>query len=102
MHEAAIITSECDEELWKLYKEKNIYRGCEKMIYTCTLNPSIDYVVELDSIQLGDLNRAKRTEQYPGGKGINVSRVLKRLGVEKYSSWIYRRIYWRIHSRRIK
>lgn len=52
------------------------------MIYTCTLNPSIDYVVELDSIQLGDLNRAKRTEQYPGGKGINVSRVLKRLGVE--------------------
>lgn len=52
------------------------------MIYTCTLNPSIDYIVELDSIQLGDLNRAKRTEQYPGGKGINVSRVLKRLGVE--------------------
>lgn len=52
------------------------------MIYTCTLNPSIDYVVELDSIQLGDLNRAKRTEQYPGGKGINVSRVLKRLGVD--------------------
>ncbi|WP_129728413.1 1-phosphofructokinase [Ectobacillus funiculus] len=52
------------------------------MIYTCTLNPSIDYIVELDSIRLGDLNRAKRTEQYPGGKGINVSRVLKRLGVE--------------------
>lgn len=51
------------------------------MIYTCTLNPSVDYVMELANVEIGDLNRAKNTEIYPGGKGINVSRVLKRLGV---------------------
>jgi 1-phosphofructokinase len=50
------------------------------MIYTCTLNPSIDYLVELEQVELGSLNRTERTSFYPGGKGINVSRVLKRLG----------------------
>ncbi|MCT8139411.1 1-phosphofructokinase [Anaerobacillus sp. CMMVII] len=52
------------------------------MIYTCTLNPSIDYLVEVDDVKLGSLNRASKTAYYPGGKGINVSRVLKRLGEE--------------------
>jgi 1-phosphofructokinase len=51
------------------------------MIYTCTLNPSIDYLVEIKHVELGSLNRTERTSFYPGGKGINVSRVLKRLGV---------------------
>lgn len=51
------------------------------MIFTCTLNPSIDYVVEIDDVELGSLNRANKTAFYPGGKGINVSRVLKRLEV---------------------
>lgn len=51
------------------------------MIYTCTLNPSIDYLVEIEEVSLGKLNRAKKTAFYPGGKGINVSRVLKNLGV---------------------
>lgn len=51
------------------------------MIYTCTLNPSIDYVVAVDKMKLGILNRAKNTAYYPGGKGINVSRVLNKLGV---------------------
>lgn len=51
------------------------------MIYTCTLNPSIDYLVQADQIELGTLNRAKNVSFYPGGKGINVSRVLKNLGV---------------------
>lgn len=50
------------------------------MIYTCTLNPSVDYVVEMDNVKIGSLNRADKTAFYPGGKGINVSRVLKRLG----------------------
>ncbi|CAG9621754.1 1-phosphofructokinase [Sutcliffiella rhizosphaerae] len=50
------------------------------MIYTITLNPSVDYVMELESFQEGELNRAKQTNYFPGGKGINVSRVLKRLG----------------------
>ncbi|MGJ7035364.1 1-phosphofructokinase [Anoxybacillus eryuanensis] len=51
------------------------------MIYTCTLNPSVDYVVEAQQIELGKLNRATKTAYFPGGKGINVSRVLKRLHV---------------------
>lgn len=51
------------------------------MIYTVTMNPSVDYVVEVDCFQTGILNRAKRNDVYPGGKGINVSRVLNRLSV---------------------
>lgn len=51
------------------------------MIYTVTLNPSIDYIVEVDDVRLGDLNRMKRDLKLPGGKGINVSRVLNQLEV---------------------
>ncbi|WP_226085183.1 1-phosphofructokinase [Mesobacillus sp. S13] len=52
------------------------------MIYTLTLNPSVDYIVEADEIQLGSLNRTLNETKLPGGKGINVSRVLSSLGVE--------------------
>ncbi|BBW96292.1 1-phosphofructokinase [Geobacillus icigianus] len=52
------------------------------MIYTCTLNPSVDYIVHMDELRVGELNRALKTLTFPGGKGINVSRVLKRLGVD--------------------
>lgn len=52
------------------------------MIYTCTLNPSVDYVMKVDDFRIGELNRATHTVIFPGGKGINVSRVLKRLGVD--------------------
>ncbi|MBT2641770.1 1-phosphofructokinase [Bacillus sp. ISL-41] len=52
------------------------------MIYTLTLNPSVDYIVEADEIQLGSLNRSLNETKLPGGKGINVSRVLRSLGVE--------------------
>ncbi|MBM7648979.1 1-phosphofructokinase [Bacillus ectoiniformans] len=52
------------------------------MIYTCTLNPSVDYIVKVEDFQLGSLNRSSETHFYAGGKGINVSRVLNRLGVE--------------------
>ncbi|WP_100333842.1 1-phosphofructokinase [Bacillus alkalisoli] len=51
------------------------------MIYTVTLNPSIDYVMKVDLFQEGTVNRAQEVMYYPGGKGINVSRVLTRLGV---------------------
>ncbi|MDM5212185.1 1-phosphofructokinase [Peribacillus sp. NJ4] len=50
------------------------------MIYTVTLNPSIDYLVEVESFQIGKVNRTSYDAKFPGGKGINVSRVLKRLG----------------------
>lgn len=51
------------------------------MIYTVTLNPSLDYIVEVEDLTLGDLNRTKNESKFPGGKGINVSRLLKRMGV---------------------
>lgn len=50
------------------------------MIYTLTLNPSVDYIVKLDSFQLGTLNRTVNEAKFPGGKGINVSRVLSQFG----------------------
>ncbi|MFD2700292.1 1-phosphofructokinase [Paenibacillus shunpengii] len=52
------------------------------MIYTVTLNPSIDYIVEVEQLELGSLNRMKRDLKLPGGKGINVSRVLEQLNAE--------------------
>mgnify|MGYP003372424551 FL=1 len=52
------------------------------MIYTLTFNPAIDYIVNVDNIQFGKTNRSKNEEIYIGGKGINVSIVLKNLGVD--------------------
>lgn len=52
------------------------------MIYTITLNPSIDYVMFTDRFETGALNRAQTTYKFAGGKGINVSRVLKSLNTE--------------------
>ncbi|KAI7257195.1 hypothetical protein KC345_g10842, partial [Hortaea werneckii] len=46
-----------------------------------TLNPSVDYIVEVEDFILGGLNRMKRDMKLPGGKGINVSRVLNQLEV---------------------
>ncbi|ANU23259.1 1-phosphofructokinase [Planococcus donghaensis] len=51
------------------------------MIYTCTIAPSIDYTAYLSEFESGKLNRTTEVYYYPGGKGINVSRVLKRLGI---------------------
>ncbi len=53
------------------------------MIYTVTFNPSLDYIVQVDDFQIGQVNRTSYENILPGGKGINVSIVLKNLG---YSS----------------
>lgn len=50
------------------------------MIYTVTLNPSIDYVIKLDNLKNGAVNRTNEEYVYPGGKGLNVSLILKELG----------------------
>ena len=51
------------------------------MIYTVTFNPAIDYVVHTDAMQVGMVNRSHGEEIYYGGKGINVSVILKELGI---------------------
>ena len=52
------------------------------MIYTITLNPSIDYIVRLDKLVTGITNRTSSEEYYYGGKGINVSLVIAELGLD--------------------
>ena len=50
------------------------------MIYTVTFNPSIDYIMRLENFTSGEINRVNYEQILPGGKGINVSIVLKNLG----------------------
>ncbi|MGI6722107.1 MAG: 1-phosphofructokinase [Anaerovoracaceae bacterium] len=52
------------------------------MIYTLTFNPAIDYVMHVDGVKKGTVNRASEEAYYFGGKGINVSVVLNTLGIE--------------------
>lgn len=52
------------------------------MIYTVTFNPCLDYVVQVENLKLGAVNRVSRETVMAGGKGINVSIVLKNLGHE--------------------
>ena len=52
------------------------------MIYTVTFNPSLDYIVSVKDFKLGLTNRTDSELMLPGGKGINVSIVLKNLGID--------------------
>lgn len=52
------------------------------MIYTFTLNPSLDYIMEVDKLKIGEINRSKSEILRVGGKGINVSMVLRELGTK--------------------
>lgn len=52
------------------------------MIYTVTFNPSLDYIVSVDDFRLGLTNRTCSELLLPGGKGINVSTILKNLGID--------------------
>ena len=52
------------------------------MVYTITLNPALDYVMRVEKLRYDDINRAKSEDVYYGGKGINVSVILTRLGIE--------------------
>lgn len=51
------------------------------MIYTLTLNPAIDYVMDISSLKNGEVNRSVGESIFFGGKGINVSLVLAELGI---------------------
>ena len=50
------------------------------MIYTVTFNPALDYVISVDHFQTGVVNRVNEEHIFVGGKGINVSFILKELG----------------------
>lgn len=52
------------------------------MVYTLTLNPALDYVMKVDKLVYGEINRSSEEGLCYGGKGINVSVILTRLGVE--------------------
>lgn len=52
------------------------------MIYTVTFNPSLDYIVTVEHFTKGIVNRTTEELMLPGGKGINVSIVLKNLGTD--------------------
>ena len=52
------------------------------MIYTVTFNPALDYVVWMDTLRPGEINRTQNEAIQYGGKGINVSTVLTALGVD--------------------
>ncbi|AKP66499.1 1-phosphofructokinase [Companilactobacillus ginsenosidimutans] len=52
------------------------------MIYTITANPSIDYVLQVDTLATGKVNRTTTDVKLPGGKGINVSRILNELQLD--------------------
>jgi 1-phosphofructokinase len=56
------------------------------MIYTCTLNPAVDYKFSLENLSIGKLNRVENAHFFAGGKGINVSIVLNNLGTESIAT----------------
>ena len=56
------------------------------MIYTVTINPALDYHMEVSRPVLGQINRSAGEKVFPGGKGLNVSIVLSRLGVENVAT----------------
>jgi len=51
------------------------------MVYTITLNPALDRTLWVEKIQPDESNRIEREQRYAGGKGIDVSKVMKTLGV---------------------
>lgn len=51
------------------------------MIYTVTFNPAIDYLAYVEEMQPGNVNRLQSEEIHCGGKGINVSQVLREFGI---------------------
>lgn len=64
-------------------------RGRLNMIYTLTFNPSLDYIVTVSDFKCGIVNRTTEELIFPGGKGINVSMVLKNLGFENTALGYY-------------
>ncbi|WP_297277101.1 1-phosphofructokinase [uncultured Brachyspira sp.] len=52
------------------------------MVYTLTLNPAVDYYIDMNNFEEGELNKVNNAYTLAGGKGINVSKVLKNFNVD--------------------
>lgn len=63
--------------------------GGERKVYTLALNPAIDRTFWIDRLDFDESNRVKRECRYPGGKGIDVSRVLTNLGLPNVALGFY-------------
>lgn len=62
-------------------EEDNVINGGDsRMIYTMTLSPALDYIISIENFNKDTVNRNEKEEVFVGGKGINVSQVLKNLG----------------------
>lgn len=61
---------------------QSVQKGGGSVIYTVTFNPSLDYIMTVPDFQMGATNRTTEEKMFPGGKGVNVSLVLKNLGME--------------------
>nr|WP_330386758.1 1-phosphofructokinase [Robinsoniella peoriensis] len=57
-------------------------RRRDGMIYTVTFNPALDYIMHIPHMSSGEINRSSSEHLFCGGKGINVSIVLRHLGAE--------------------
>ena len=60
------------------------------MMLTVTMNPSIDIAYQLDDLKVDTVNRVIETHKTPGGKGLNVTRVLSQLGDDVLASGLLR------------
>lgn len=58
-----------------------------------TFNPALDYVMNLKELQYKDINRTESEQLYYGGKGINVSAILSRLGVDNIALGFLARLF---------
>lgn len=58
------------------------------MIYTITLNPAIDLVIISKKLEPNTVNRTENFELQPNGKGVNVSFILKKMGIENMATGI--------------
>ncbi len=65
------------------------------MIYIVTFNPALDYIFTVPNFKLGSTNRTAKEQLFPGGKGVNVSSVLRNLGIDSGALGVHCRIHRR-------
>lgn len=66
----------------EIFKIKAHKKGERKLIYTITLNPALDYILKHQTFKTGEINRSEQEIILPGGKGINVTIILKALEID--------------------